>query len=332
MTACKMARQQIYDMFYGFRLDALVRSIRHAPAVLFYHGVAVDPDPIVETESISVSDFSKQIEYLEKYYKVISIQEFEQRYCEDSWEGNEILLTFDDGYKNVLHTALPILEKKCFPFVLFLTTNNVSEGELFATTINRLVILGSSIKKLDLASCQIKSTLTKDNRQAVANAISKILKSRPISEVETIIQELSSSISADEMENLRVKYSSVIPMNWGEAKQMSASPLCTVGSHGLDHICCHENQSLQEVSSQINQSRRIIEDKIGVDCVYFSYPNGSYTTQSNKIVAEAGYHLGFSTKRLPVNSLTQWNIPRIFVPYDFSRFVYSLVTYPFCHV
>ena len=327
-----MVRQRIYDVLYGFRMDVLARSIRRTPAVLFYHGVAVSPDPVIETESISASDFSKHVEYLEKYYKVISIHEFEQRFSEDSWEGNEILLTFDDGYKNVLHTALPILEKKGFPFVLFLTTNNINEGKLFATTINRLVVLGSSLTKLDLTSCKIRSALTRDNRVSIANSISKILKSRPISEVDTIIGELSSLISVDEMESLREKYSSVVPMNWEEAKQMKASPLCTIGSHGLDHICCHENQPLQEVSFQINQSRRIIEDKTGADCVYFSYPNGSYTIQSNKIVAEAGYHLGFSTKRMPVNSLTRWNIPRIFVPYDFSRFVYSLVTYPFCHV
>ena len=273
-------------------------------------------------------DFVRQMKYLKKFYHVVSIREFEERYNLNKWEGDEVLLTFDDGYKNMLSTALPILEEFNFPFVLFLTTKNIDQGELFSTTVNRLVVLASSIKHLQLHSCNINISLTTQNRTEIASFISKQLKSRSLPEVQNIVKELYSNISKDEMNNLRERYSSVNPMNWQEVNQFASSPLCTIGSHGIDHICCHENQNLVDVSSQIHESKRIIEEKLGVCCDYFSYPNGSFTEQSNSIVAEANYRLGFSTKRLPIHALTKWNIPRLYVPYNYSKFVYSITTYP----
>lgn len=323
-----MTKQIIYNTFTALRVDSLWRLVHKSPSVLFYHGVADNPDPVIETESIAATDFVRQMTYLKKHYHVITVKEFEERFIENRWDGKEILLTFDDGYKNMLSTALPILEKFQFPFVLFYTTNNISRGELFATTVNRIVILASSLQQLDLPSCQINTNLTAQNRASVAERISKQLKKRPLKEVQTIVAELMSLISQDEMDALREKYSSINPMNWDEAKRISASPLCTIGSHCVDHICCHANQSNEEVTRQICESKRIIEYQLGKSCDYFSYPNGSFTEHSNKAVSEAGYRLGFSTKRMPVNALTQWNIPRLYVPYDYSRFVYSLVSYP----
>lgn len=323
-----MRKQFVYNTFSSLHVDFLWRLVHHSPSVLFYHGVADDPDPVIETESIAAKDFVRQMTYLKHHYHVISVREFEERFITNKWEGNEVLLTFDDGYKNMLSTALPVLENFQFPFVLFYTTNNISRGELFATTVNRLVVLVSSLHQLVLPSCQINTELTAQNRTSVAECISKQLKNRPLNEVQAIVAELTSLISQDEMESLRERYSSINPMNWDEAKQISSSPLCTIGSHCVDHICCHANQNMEEVTRQICESKRVIENQIGMSCDYFSYPNGSFTGHSNKVVSEVGYRLGFSTKRMPVNALTRWNIPRFYVPYDYSRFVYSLVSYP----
>ena len=323
-----MTKQFLFTLFSHFNIDRFINLFHKSPVVLFYHGVSETPDPVIETESISVTDFTFQMEYLKKHYHVVSVQEFEDRFMAKKWEGNEVLLTFDDGYKNMLSTALPILEEYGFPFVLFLTTNNISRGELFATTINRLVVLASSLEHLQLHSCNMDTPLTSQNRTMVADNISKQLKSRSLRDVRTIVEELSTSISKDEMNNLRERYPSINPMNWSEAKQVAASPLCAIGSHCVDHICCHANQKSEDVIFQIQESKRFIEEQLGIDCEYFSYPNGNFTEQSNKAVEDAGYHLGFSTKRMPIQALTQWNIPRLYVPYDYARFVYFISTYP----
>lgn len=323
-----MNKHVLYNTFSNLHFDRLIRRFHRTPTVLFYHGVANNPDSIIETESISEAEFIRQIVYLKRFYHVLSVKEFEERYLQEKWEGNEILLTFDDGYKNILTTALPIFEEYKIPFVLFLTTNNISNNCLFPTTVNRLVVLASSLKRLKMSTCRIDTDLTADNRNMVVEKISHELKTCSLQEVDMIVNELLSVVSKDEIETLRVRYPSVNPLSWDEAKTVAESPLCTIGSHGLDHICCHSSQDIDEVSRQLNDSKMVIEQRLGVSCDYFSYPNGSFTEQSNHIVERAGYRLGFSTRRLPVNALTQWNIPRFYVPYDYSRFVYSLTTYP----
>ena len=117
-----MNKQLLYNTFAALHVDVLIKSFRRAPAVLFYHGVAENPDSLIETESISAEDFRKQMAWLKKNRKVISAAEFEERFKVRQWEGDEVLLTFDDGYKNMLTTGLPILEEYGFPFLLFLTT------------------------------------------------------------------------------------------------------------------------------------------------------------------------------------------------------------------
>ena len=323
-----MLKDNIYK-FYAFSgLDRLTHIVRSAPAVLFYHGVGINPNALIETESIGVNDFLLQLKYLKKYYNVISPTEFEQRYNEQDWDGNEVLLTFDDGYKNIYSTALPILEDYKFPFLLFATTNNIENNSLFPTTISRLLVLASSLKRLNLETQSIDVVLNDDSRIQVANKVSMMLKTLPIDQVNNLVDELVGLISEDEYQTLRAKYSSVNPMSWDELKKVSESPLCTVGSHALDHICCHAKQCESELRHQIINSRLVLQDKLGIACDYFAYPNGNYTDISNEIVSDAGYKLGFSTKRLPIYAMTRWNIPRLYVPYDYSRFVYSIVNYP----
>lgn len=319
-------KQLIYNIFAALHVDILIESFHRAPAVLFYHGVAENPDSLIETESISAEDFRKQMAWLKKNRKVISAAEFEERFKARQWEGDEVLLTFDDGYKNMLTTGLPILEEYGFPFLLFLTTTNITHNRLFPTTVNRLVTLASSLKVLHLDGEEY--SLDGDAQQTVMNRISWRLKREPQNVVDYIVGSLLKQLPNEEIEKLREQYPSVNPMTWDEARLIAASELCTIGSHCIEHICCHANQDINEVGYQIAESKRIIEEKLGVNCDYFSYPNGSFTEQSNRIVEEAGYRLGFSTKRLPLNALTQWNIPRLYVPYDYSRFVYSLTTYP----
>ncbi len=322
-----MNKQIIYNTFAGLHADAMIKPFLRAPAALFYHGVAENPDVIIETESISADEFRKQMEWLKKNRRAISATEFEERFKAHRWEGDEVLLTFDDGYQNMLTTGLPILEEYGFPFLLFLTTNNITHGSLFPTTINRLVTLTSSLKVLRLDGEEYP--LESSSRQAVMGKLSWRLKREPQSVVEHIVESLLEQLPKGEIDRLREQYPSVNPMTWDEARQIAASELCTIGSHGVDHICCHDQQPLDEVKRNLRESKLVIEKELGLkECRYFSYPNGNFTEDSNKLVAEAGYAMGFSTKRLPVHALTQWNVPRLYVPYNYPRFVFAVSTYP----
>lgn len=317
-----------------FSLGKLPRHwLLKQPKILFYHGVGENPNPLIETESISVQNFIVQLKYLKKYYNVISINEFYERFKKNDFIGNEVVLTFDDGYRNIITTALPILNDFNFPFSVFLTTDNISYHTLFPTTIGRLVILASSLQLIDLACINYKATLkSKEKRLKAYNEISLKLKTLPLKDVNRIICELVEQLPTGELEELRQKYNSIEPMNWDEASILSDNSLVTIGSHCVEHICCHDKQLNENLQIQFQKSRDEICSKLNCECNILSYPNGNFTNTSNDIAKEIGYKFALSTKRKSIFSeqnKTWFVFPRLYVPYNFDRFVYSLITYPY---
>lgn len=295
-------------------LDRLFLNQR--PRVLFYHGVAERiADARIESESIQADDFERQLKYIRKHFNPVGADEFYERFVSGKWEGREILLTFDDGYRNMLSTALPLLEKYDVPFILFLTVDNISDNKLFPTTINRLVNLASSAQ----------------TDPAIYLTISTKLKALPINQVEQITEELLARISPEELSELRDKYSSVNPLNWEECRRIAESPLCTIGSHCMSHICCHAAQDLSEVRRQFEESRKEISRRLKVACDFLSYPNGNFTNDVKKIAESCGYKMAFSTKYEAIDrsETDRMAVGRIYVPYDFARFKYIISRFPY---
>lgn len=92
--------------------------------VLAYHGVETTPS---SSFSVSVENFSRQMEHLHTHYNVISLDEM-QRYLSsvEKVHDNTIVLTFDDGYKNFRENALPILKRLNLPATCFIIASKLN--------------------------------------------------------------------------------------------------------------------------------------------------------------------------------------------------------------
>lgn len=323
-------KSQLKRAFVNFGGEFFLRKRNKTPRILFWHGVDLNPDPLIEAESIKKEDFLKQIDYLEKYFEIISTDEFYKRYNTDNFNGSEVVLTFDDGYKNNLKVLAPILKSRNLPFTVFITTNNISNGSLFPTSILRLVVFGSSLKYLTVPTLNQKFSLeTLIDKKNVASQLSVILKTSKLSVVDQVCKDVLDNLSARELSDLLDKHSSIIPLTWDEVRELNSYG-CTIGAHCLDHICCHENQDQNEVHNQILNSRLIIEKELNQSCDYFAYPNGDFTEYSKMCVKDSGYKLGFSTKKNRINSKEKQlqTMPRISVPYNFDTFQILFNLYP----
>jgi peptidoglycan/xylan/chitin deacetylase (PgdA/CDA1 family) len=83
--------------------------------------------------SVSYASFNKQMEYLNKQNcKPLSIQEYIE--CVNDKKGfpdKSVLITFDDGYKNVQRLAYAALKKYSFPAVVFVACEYIGTGRRF---------------------------------------------------------------------------------------------------------------------------------------------------------------------------------------------------------
>jgi peptidoglycan/xylan/chitin deacetylase (PgdA/CDA1 family) len=312
----------IKALFNILKGDVALRVLNRTPRILFWHGVDHRVNKNVEAEIFDIDIFEKQIEYIIKHYEVISIEEFEKRFLNNTFTNREIVLTFDDGYANNLYILEPILNKYNLPFTVFISTEHITTGQFFPTSVNRIIVRGAGLKSVSIPSQNLNFFLEteKDVNNAI-NTISNLLKILPLEQVREITNDLINNVSKDKWFELQKTYKSVRPMNWDEVIELSNKDNVTIGSHCMWHICCHSNHPEEVVTQQIELSKLQIEEKLNKECKYFAYPNGNFTDYSNEIV-ENNYSMGFSTNsKEKISTINRISIiPRIGVPLNINTF------------
>lgn len=97
--------------------------------ILVYHRVTDEKD---ESVSTSIKNFSRQISFLGKYFSIITmewlINSIKNR---EPLPSNSIVITFDDGYKDVFTNAYPILKEHNIPATVFITTDFIEGKSLY---------------------------------------------------------------------------------------------------------------------------------------------------------------------------------------------------------
>ena len=90
--------------------------------ILMYHSISDSRNRL----SLSVDKFYKQMNFMKKIgYNTINLNEINQN------NKNKFIITFDDGYEDVLINALPILKKFNFKAICFFVTNYLNHYNIW---------------------------------------------------------------------------------------------------------------------------------------------------------------------------------------------------------
>jgi peptidoglycan/xylan/chitin deacetylase (PgdA/CDA1 family) len=107
----------------GQALAGSVRLGRPRPGlrILYYHRVSDDRDPLAVTPAA----FRRQMDALAAAgQRIVDLYEIDELAL--SPEEAAVALTFDDGYRDVLHHALPVLREHGFPSTVFVVPGAIS--------------------------------------------------------------------------------------------------------------------------------------------------------------------------------------------------------------
>ena len=106
------------------------RSNRCLGRILLYHSVT--PEETVFTRGLGVTvkpaTFARQLDYLARHYRVVSLSELEL--AVDDPEDRQVAITFDDGFADNLHHALPALKERNLPATIFVVADALDKGTL----------------------------------------------------------------------------------------------------------------------------------------------------------------------------------------------------------
>src|SRR5262249_39895787 len=104
-------------------LNLLSRAIfANRVLILSYHGVCGEKPDIADPDGFHVPAalFERQMELLKRSYRPVSLIQVREYFLAGAnLPRASVLVTFDDGYRNVARHALPVLKRMKIPCVLF---------------------------------------------------------------------------------------------------------------------------------------------------------------------------------------------------------------------
>ena len=89
-------------------------------------------------------------------------------------------------------------------------------------------------------------------------------------------------------------------MTWEQLAELRDEGV-EIGSHTISHIALNSNKGKTPeaydawLREEIAGSKKLLEQKLGIKCSTFAYPEGKYNNRVLDIVKEAGYEVAFST-------------------------------------
>lgn len=83
-------------------------------------------------------------------------------------------------------------------------------------------------------------------------------------------------------------------LSWRQIHEM-ANHNIQFGSHTVSHPKLTELDD-DSVNKELVQSKQIIEDQLGSECMHFAYPYGQFTEKTRELVRQAGFKTACSTR------------------------------------
>lgn len=276
---------------------------------LYYHRINI-LNPDFNLLCVSPIIFRQQMLYLKKNYPIVRFEE--------DWtllDHDAVAITFDDGYRDNLEVALPILEELDIPATIFISTGTMEQDrELWWDELERLLLVGKDFPRGFLLNdtefgCYW-NTETYEYRKNCYNALHYLMKNYVgVKKRDNWLQQLWKWRGLERearKENLTVSAE--------DCRRLADSKVISLGAHTVSHPSLgsmdRETQE-KEIKTSIDTLSEIVQREI----ILFSYPFGSPHRDFNRdtidICFDAGICKAASTEdALWTPDVNPYRVPR----------------------
>tara|TARA_B100000579_G_C22829558_1_gene855157 strand:- start:1155 stop:2174 length:1020 start_codon:yes stop_codon:yes gene_type:complete len=298
--------------YFGSYIDPrLYKNWKGTAIILGYHRIIPDQefDKVYgpyRNLSISVNRFRDQMHFIKENYDVVSMDEIYKNLIEGN-SAFKVAVTFDDGYRDNLLHALPVLEEFKIPATIY-CVSRFPEGDtrawwfdLWDEIQQREKLEINEIGKIKQFPC---SSL-KEQIQSYKNLSNILIFSTP-NKIWVRLNELKGGKPMREYPHLF--------LNWDEIKQLSENKLITIGAHTHSHPNMHLCSEI-ELRDEIFNCKNLLESKLGVEVKHFAYPfggKGQVSEREIEIVQKTGFSTAVTTYSKPINKTNFFTLPRQF--------------------
>ncbi len=113
-----------------YSVKKTLNRLRGNSLILLYHRIdTINSDP--HGLCVTPDNFYNHLRFLKENYRIIPLGKLVQNLQNSNLDKKDISITFDDGYADNLHHALPILEKLDIPATFFITAGIINKKDFF---------------------------------------------------------------------------------------------------------------------------------------------------------------------------------------------------------
>jgi peptidoglycan/xylan/chitin deacetylase (PgdA/CDA1 family) len=177
-------------------------------------------------------------------------------------------LTFDDGYRDNVEHAWPVLRRHNAPWTIFVTTDFLSgQGRLWWIELERAIarldrVVLANGKVLDLPS------RTRLEQRAAFEAVYRHLRAGPQERMCAVTADLAGQADVDTR-----RLAADLCLDWDEVETLAREPDVTIGAHTLSHPILAKCD-VSAASRQIGESKALLERRLGRPVRHLAYPFG----------------------------------------------------------
>lgn len=291
-------------------------------------GRTFDPNGILRVTPEFLDQVLQQVR--DSGFDLISLDEAHERLTSrQRAEAPFACFTFDDGYRDNLEVAYPILKRHKVPFAVYVTTDfSDGKGELWWLVLEQ-VIAKSRVVTVQMDGALRTFDCSSDARRAVAfDTIYWWMRGLPEIRMRQVVRELAAGAGVDSAGICRD-----LIMTWDEIRTLASDPLVTIGAHSCRHYALAKLPAA-EARSEIADSIARISAELGRPCRHFSYPYGDETSATPRefaFAAEMGAKTAVTTRKALIQGTDRddlFGLPRVSLngEYQHRRYVDVLLT------
>lgn len=273
-----------YAGLRALRVPAARRRWFDADVVLCYHNVVAGDCPAAGEPGLHmpVDRFARQLEWLARHYRIVSLREFVAR---ESTRVSPPLaaITFDDAYGGVFEHAAPLLAGLGLPATVFVVADAPGRATGFWW----------------------------DQPDVIAS-ITAARRNRWLRDLHGDGAAILSEVGVAAQSLLPSDYR---PAGWATIRYHAG--LIDIGGHSATHRFLPA-LSDAELEREVVESRRRIHQATGTWPEFFAYPYGSCDARVCAATRSAGYRAAFGLDVSRTAGESQWRLGRLNVPSHIS--------------
>ncbi len=255
---------------------------------------AFQPNRLLE---ITPKFFEKVLRRLKRSrVDVISLDEMHERFVTGDFKRRFVCITFDDGYKDVMEHAYPLLRKYEMPFAMYIPTSFPDRlGEMWWTALEAVIAQNSRIGAVINGEDRFFECATVGEKRELYDAMYGYIRSmKNEDDLRKFVKDLCATYRVD-----IAAFCRDLCMDWSELAEMAADPLVTIGAHTVNHVMLKKIASDDTCRAEMEMSRSVLEAALGKRPDHLAYPVGDPTSagpREFRIAAELGFKTATTTR------------------------------------